>query len=63
MPVICYVPKKFSAPSLAIIDTANEIIEEYAAAFRKASENYKELLPGDKKEEVDGKWGLTARKD
>lgn len=30
MPLIKYVPRKFSASSMAIIDTANEIIDEYA---------------------------------
>jgi perosamine synthetase len=40
-----------------------EIIEEYAAAFRKVAENYAELLaddPGDPSEI--GSWGLTRRK-
>ena len=37
-----------------------EIIEEYAQAFRKVSENYEELLPGDtKRDERAGSWGLT----
>jgi dTDP-4-amino-4,6-dideoxygalactose transaminase len=39
------------------------IIDEYAAAFRKVSEHFKDLLPGDvKKDDESGKsWGLTAR--
>jgi perosamine synthetase len=37
-----------------------EIIEEYAQAFRKVSENYEELLPGDtERDERAGSWGLT----
>ena len=31
MPCICYVEKRFSSASLALIDTANAIIEDYAA--------------------------------
>ncbi len=38
------------------------IIREHAAAFRKVIENYKDLLPGDKKTEVKGAAGLFARK-
>ncbi len=39
-----------------------DIIEQYAAAYRKAAENYKELLPGDKgnPENSGGQWGLSA---
>ncbi len=40
-----------------------QVIQEYAAAFRKVIENYKELLaddPGDPEEM--GSWGLTRRK-
>jgi dTDP-4-amino-4,6-dideoxygalactose transaminase len=40
-----------------------EIIEEHAAAYRKAAENYQELLPGDTDHgDVAGKWALSARK-
>ena len=40
-----------------------KIIEEYALAFRKVAENYKELLPGDKGNPKDiGGWGLSIRK-
>ena len=38
-----------------------QIIEEHADAIKKVVENYKELLPGDTKEEDAGGWGLTAR--
>lgn len=39
------------------------IIEENAAAFRKAAENYKDLLPGDTSEDaVGGSWGLSVTK-
>ncbi len=39
------------------------IIKEYAAAFRKVAENYRELLPGDRgNPEHLGGWGLTALK-
>ena len=39
------------------------IIKEYAAAFRKVAENYRELLPGDKgNPKQTGSWGLTKRK-
>ena len=31
MPKICYVPKVFRDSSLAVIDQANAIIEDYAA--------------------------------
>ncbi len=37
-------------------------IREHATAFRKVIENYKDLLPGDKKTEVKGSAGLFARK-
>jgi len=37
-----------------------EVIEEYAGAFRKISENFNELLPGDKKEETpSGSWSAS----
>jgi len=38
-----------------------EIIKEYADAFRKVIENYRELLPGDTKRgsEPIGGWGMT----
>ncbi|MCD6232517.1 DegT/DnrJ/EryC1/StrS family aminotransferase [Candidatus Aerophobetes bacterium] len=37
-----------------------KIIEEYALAFKKVAENYKELLPGDKGNPQDiGGWGLS----
>ncbi|RKY87391.1 hypothetical protein DRQ15_10950 [candidate division KSB1 bacterium] len=40
-----------------------QIIEEYAFAFRKVAENYKELLAGDKGNPEDiGGWGMTVRK-
>jgi len=39
-----------------------EIIDQYAAAFRKVIENYEELLPGDVDIVEDGSWGLTNRK-
>jgi dTDP-4-amino-4,6-dideoxygalactose transaminase len=40
-----------------------EIIAEYAAAYRKVAENYRDLLPGDTQpDELKGKWALTARK-
>jgi len=40
-----------------------KIIKEYALAFRKVSEDYKELLPGDKGNPKDiGGWGLSIRK-
>ena len=32
MPMITYVPKKFGAAALTIINKANQIIQEYAAA-------------------------------
>ncbi|MGQ9555137.1 MAG: DegT/DnrJ/EryC1/StrS family aminotransferase [Anaerolineae bacterium] len=39
------------------------IIEEYANAFRKVAENYKELLPGDPGNPPgSGSWGLTRRR-
>lgn len=39
-----------------------EVIDEYVAAYRKVSQNYKELLPGDiKKEGGSRSWGLTSR--
>lgn len=39
-----------------------EIIKEQAAAYRKAAENYHDLLAGDKGDEEEvGNWGLTAR--
>ena len=38
-----------------------QIIEEHANAIKKVVENYKELLPGDTKEEDAGGFGLTAR--
>jgi hypothetical protein len=31
MPLICYQPRKFSAPSMAIVTTAQEIIRDYAS--------------------------------
>ena len=40
-----------------------EIIAEYAAAYRKIAENYRDLLPGDTQpDDLQGKWALTARK-
>jgi len=40
-----------------------ELIKEYADAYRKVSENYKELLDGDKGNPKElGGWGLTFRK-
>jgi len=40
-----------------------QIIEEYALAFRKVAENYKELLAGDKGNPEDiGGWGMTVRR-
>ena len=37
-----------------------EMIKEYAYAFRKVAENYKELLPGDTKRGTTiGGWGMT----
>jgi dTDP-4-amino-4,6-dideoxygalactose transaminase len=39
-----------------------EIIEEYAAAYRKVAENYKDLLADDDQQASEGSWGLTARK-
>ena len=40
-----------------------KIIEEYAKAFKKVAEIYKELLPGDKGNPEDiGSWGLTFRR-
>lgn len=37
-----------------------KIIQEYAHAFSKVAENYKELLPGDTEQKApDGSWGLT----
>ena len=40
-----------------------EIIAEYAAAYRKVAENYRDLLPGDTQpDDLQGKWALTARK-
>lgn len=37
-----------------------KVIEEYALAFKKVAENYKELLPGDKGNPQDiGGWGLS----
>ena len=40
-----------------------EIIEQHAAAYRKVAENYQELLAGDtERDDVAGKWALTARK-
>ncbi len=42
---------------------APKVIEQYAEAFRKVAENYKELLPGDKGNPQElGSWGLTFRK-
>jgi hypothetical protein len=41
-----------------------EVIEQYALAFRKAAQGYRELLvddPGDPPEV--GSWGLTRRTD
>jgi dTDP-4-amino-4,6-dideoxygalactose transaminase len=39
-----------------------KVIEEHAGAFRKVSENYKELIPGDKGNPKDmGGWGLAFR--
>ena len=40
-----------------------EVIQEYAAAYRKVAENYEDLLAGDAATPVDaGSWGLTARR-
>ncbi len=39
-----------------------EIIDQYAAAFRKVIENYEELLPGDEAVVETGAWGLTKKK-
>jgi len=40
----------------------SKVIDEYVAAFRKVSENYKDLLPGDTKgEQVARSWGLSSR--
>jgi dTDP-4-amino-4,6-dideoxygalactose transaminase len=40
-----------------------EVIEEYAAAFRKVAENYQDLLPDDPGNPPElGGWGLTQRK-
>jgi dTDP-4-amino-4,6-dideoxygalactose transaminase len=41
-----------------------ELIEQYAEAFRKVAENYRDLLPGNNDESCKavGKWALTARK-
>ena len=36
-----------------------QVIEEHALAYRKAAENFKDLLPGDPQESYDGKWGLS----
>jgi len=39
-----------------------EVIDEYVAAYRKVSHNYRELLPGDVKSEGGSRsWGLTSR--
>jgi len=41
-----------------------EIIAEYAAAYRKVAENYRDLLSGDTQpDDLQGKWALTARKN
>ena len=37
-------------------------IEQYASAFRKAADNYKELLAGDKGNAQSGQYGLFARR-
>jgi len=40
-----------------------EIIESYAAAFRKVVEKHKDLLPGDTdRSELTGQWALTSRR-
>ena len=39
-----------------------EILDQYAAAFRKVIANYQDLLPGDSATEESGSWGLTKRK-
>ena len=39
-----------------------KIIKEHAEAFKKVAENYKELLAGDKGNNLSGKWGLANRK-
>jgi perosamine synthetase len=40
-----------------------EIIAQYAAAYRKAAENYRDLLPDDvQPDDLKGKWALTSRK-
>jgi dTDP-4-amino-4,6-dideoxygalactose transaminase len=39
-----------------------EIIKEYAEAYRKVAENYKDLLANDDQQASEGSWGLTARK-
>ncbi|MBN1580699.1 MAG: hypothetical protein JXA89_08335 [Anaerolineae bacterium] len=40
-----------------------QIIEEYAAAFRKVAEHYQELLAGDPGDPPEmGSWGLTRRR-
>ncbi len=40
-----------------------KIIQEYAAAFRKVAENYRDLLAGDPGDPSEmGSWGLTRRK-
>jgi perosamine synthetase len=39
-----------------------KVIDEYIAAYKKVSENYKDLLPGDVRREGGKKsWGLTSR--
>jgi dTDP-4-amino-4,6-dideoxygalactose transaminase len=39
-----------------------KIIDEYVDAYRKVTENYEDLLPGDTKgKEAERSWGLTAR--
>jgi perosamine synthetase len=39
-----------------------EIIDQYAAAFKKVIENYEELLADDQEDEVTGAWGLSSKK-
>ncbi len=41
-----------------------QVIDRHAEAYRKVSDNYRDLLPGDKKiaDEQQGRWALTSRK-
>ncbi len=52
--------RTFSLPWFKHFD--KDILDQYAAAFRKVVDNYRDLLPGDTSTEESGSWGLTKRK-